>query len=429
MTTSPTTVNPTDPCGELLRAFGSCSMEAKIDAVLNIGSFHQRMAEQAIRDEVAMLCGRYRSRDKPHQGRYQRWGSNPGSIRLCGQRVPIRVPRVQDKQTNQARSLQSYRRLHNATVDDKKLTEVLLMGVSQRNYQRAAQEYADAFGLSATSVRRRFIQRGQQILHDFFEHRLDKLDLVGLWIDGKHFAKYQVVVAMGLTLTGEKVVLGFAQVPSENTEAIEGLLEDLIARGLRLGEGLLCMVDGSKGIHAAVRKVFGKYALVQRCCWHKQENVVAHVKKEDQPRYRKRLQSAYRKPTYAAAKAALTNLQTELQSSAPKAAASLAEGMEQTLTLHRLGLAQVLGRSLRTTNSIENLNSAFARLFHNVTHWMHSGQVHRWIALGAIESLRNLQKIPQAQHLPKLRMALQAHIGYTTHSNTTSTLLRPPPTN
>ncbi len=305
MTTSPTTVNPTDPCGELLRAFGSCSMEAKIDAVLNIGSFHQRMAEQAIRDEVAMLCGRYRSRDKPHQGRYQRWGSNPGSIRLCGQRVPIRVPRVQDKQTNQARSLQSYRRLHNATVDDKKLTEVLLMGVSQRNYQRAAQEYADAFGLSATSVRRRFIQRGQQILQDFFERRLDKLDLVGLWIDGKHFAKYQVVVAMGLTLTGEKVVLGFAQVPSENTEAIEGLLEDLIARGLRLGEGLLCMVDGSKGIHAAVRKVFGKYALVQRCCWHKQENVVAHVKKEDQPRYRKRLQSAYRKPTYAAAKAAL----------------------------------------------------------------------------------------------------------------------------
>ncbi len=220
MTTSPTTVHPTDPCGELLRAFGSCSMEAKIDAVLNIGSFHQRMAEQAIRDEVAMLCGRYRSRDKPHQGRYQRWGSNPGSIRLCGQRVPIRVPRVQDKQTNQARSLKSYRRLHNAKVDDQKLTEVLLMGVSQRNYQRAAQEYADAFGLSATSVRRRFIRRGQQILQDFFERRLDKLDLVGLWIDGKHFAKYQVVVAMGLTLTGEKVVLGFAQVPSENTEAI-----------------------------------------------------------------------------------------------------------------------------------------------------------------------------------------------------------------
>ena len=413
-----------------MRAFSPCSMQAKINAVLNIGTFIQHMALQIISDEVAALCGTYRSRrHRPHQGRYLRWGYNPGSIRLWGQRVRIRVPRVHDTRTNKARPLESYQRLRSTKVDDEKLTEMLLMGISQRNYQRAARQFAEAFGLSATSVRRRSIKRGAQTLEAFFERRLDSLDLVGLWIDGKHFAKYQMMVVMGLTLTGEKVVLGFAQVPSENTEAIQGLLEALIARGLRFQQGLLCMVDGSKGIHAAVDKVFGKYALIQRCCWHKQENVVAHLNKEDQDHWRKRLQAAYRKPTYAEAKAALTMIQETLKTSAPKAASSLAEGMEETLKLHQLGLAKPLGRSLRTTNSIENLNSAFSRLFHNVTHWMHSDQIQRWMALGAMESLRNLQRIPQAEHLPKLRMALHEHISCTAQLNTTSTLLRTPSTN
>ena len=396
---------------KLMAAFSDVGLDAKIESVLEYNQFQRSMAMQAMQDEVVELCGPFRSRDRTHARRYRRHGTNPGSIRIQGQRVPVRVPRVRDMQTSKERPLETYRIFHDAPVDEDALVELLLAGVSQRRYRATALKYADAFGLSDASVRRVFIRRSEAIMQEFFARDLGEYDLVGLWIDGKHFGKHQVIVAMGLTVTGEKIVLGFAQVPSESNEVIQGLLEDLIDRGLRFQQGLLCMVDGSKGIHAAVKAVFGRYVQVQRCCWHKRENVLAHVKEEDKEQYKDRLQKAYRRPNYDEAKADLLTIHAELETHAPKAARSLAEGMEETLTVHRLGVNEDLGRSLRTTNCIENHNSSISRLVRNVSHWQNSAQVHRWVALAAQRSVLHLRQIPQATHLPKLRAALQETLG------------------
>ncbi len=180
--------------------------------------------------------------------------------------------------------------------------------------------------------------------------------------------------------------------------------EDLIRRGLRFDQGLLCMIDGAKGFSKAVKDVFGAYVEIQRCCYHKRENVVGHLKKkEDQRRYRQRLQTAYREPDYHKAKQALLDIHADLAGWNNLAANSLMEGMEETLTLQRLGVAGELGQSLRTTNCMENLNSRIGDRLRNVKRWVNTDQLHRWMAMALTEIEPKLHRIPNAEYLPKLR--------------------------
>jgi len=164
-----------------------------------------------------------------------------------------------------------------------------------------------------------------------------------------------MIVCMGVTEAGYKKVLRFTQATTENARPIKEMLRDLIERGLSFEEGILCVVDGSKGLRKAIDEVFGSCAEVQRCQWHKRENVVSYLPKADQSEWRKKLQRAYLEPTYEAAKERLAGLHADLQQINRKAARSLEEGLEDTLTLHRLGLFEELGRNLKTTTEIENL--------------------------------------------------------------------------
>jgi len=161
---------------------------------------------------------------------------------------------------------------------------------------------------------------------------------------------------MGVTEKGYKKVLGFTQATTERHEPIKELLGDLIDRGLTFEEGILCVIDGSRGLRKAVGEVFGECVEIQRCQWHKRENVVSYLPKAYQKEWRGKLQRAYQEPTYEAAKERLTGLRAELEQINRKAARSLMEGLEETLTLHRLGVFEELGRSLKTTNCIESLN-------------------------------------------------------------------------
>jgi len=219
-----------------------------------------------------------------------------------------------------------------------------------------------------------------------------------------------MVIALGITLSGEKVILGFLQTGTENERVCSEFLHSLLERGLRIDKALLCIIDGAKGLHKAIEGVFGSFALIQRCQGHKRENVVSYLPKSQQVPWRRKLQVAYEKPTYAEAKEALPHCRKELRLINASAVTSLDEGREETLTLHRLGLFSALGASLKTTNCLESLLAQVARRTGKVCRWRHSDQKQRWVASALLDIEPKLRRIKGYRHLPTLRAALQREI-------------------
>ena len=215
-------------------------------------------------------------------------------------------------------------------------------------------------------------------------------------------------------MTGEKVILGFVQTATENGPVCAAFLRELIERGLQVEQGLLCVIDGAKGLRKAIQTVFGDHGIVQRCQWHKRENIVRYLPKGQQAAWRRKLQAAYEQPTYVLAKAALLRRRTELRLLNASAVTSLDEGFEETLTLHRLGLFGSLGISLKTTNCIESLNAQLGAYTAKVDRWRTSEQKHRWVASALLTIEPRLHRIKGYRHLPLLRAALQREIASST---------------
>ena len=216
-----------------------------------------------------------------------------------------------------------------------------------------------------------------------------------------------------MTLEGEKVILGFLQASTENERVCTDFLRGLIERGLCHDEGLLCVIDGSKGLRKAIQRVFGNRAVVQRCRWHKRENVLSYLPKSKQGTFRKRLQDAYQKPTMREAEKALLRARKELSLLNQSAVASLDEGFEETLTLHRLGLAEELRESFSTTNCLESINAQLGQRTDKVDYWKNSNQLHRWVATALLEIEPRLRKVRGYRHLPRLRRSLKARYSKT----------------
>jgi transposase-like protein len=265
----------------------------------------------------------------------------------------------------------------------------------------------EAFGLSGSSVSRRFIRASARALKELCERRLEGEEFVVLFLDGKTFAEDSLVIALGITRQGEKKILGFVQTATENEAVCAAFLRELVGRGLRTDQGLLCVIDGAKGLRKAIQTVWGQRAVVQRCQWHKRENVLRYLPKGRQATWRQRLQQAYEQPTYAEARAALRRLQRELRIVNRSAAASLDEGLEETLTLHRLGLFSALGLSLKTTNCLESLLSQVGQLTDRVDRWRTSDQKHRWVASALLAIEPRLRRIKGYRNLPQLQEALR----------------------
>ena len=226
---------------------------------------------------------------------------------------------------------------------------------------------------------------------------------MAVFLDGKTFADATMVIALGVTLAGEKRFLGFVETDMENATVLTPFLRSLVERGLDLFQGVLVILDGGKGLRTAVRKAFRGRALVQRCQWHKRENVVSYLAKNEQAMWRQRLQRAYNRPDYAEALGALETLHGELDERNQSAADSLAEGLDETLTLHRLGVYGVLGRSLKTTNCLESVNALVEERCAKVDHWQSSSQRHRWLATALLDIEPRLRRIRGYRHLPTLR--------------------------
>ena len=385
-------------------------LEQPIETQLEIVSHYMEICRifinSLIDQEVFEYTGERYNHNKPYKGRYSRWGYNPGSVKLGGQKIPIDVPRVFDKEESKNIALEYYEKLKDLPHQDQQVIFSVLRGLSMRDYGAVIDQLQDSFGLSSSSISRSFVEHSKEALEEFETRKLTSEEFIAIFMDGKCLAKQQMVIALGITITGRKIPLGVIQTTTENSTSIKGLLKNLIERGLKFENGLLFIIDGSKGMRKAILETFGNSAVIQRCQWHKRENVVSYLNEKDQQHFRKRLQAAYREPTYAKAKENLLSIHQELKNLNRSAANSLKEGLEETLTLHRLEINELFDRSFSTTNCIENLNSQLTKYIRKVKRWMSSDQRYRWVVLGMMESENRMRRVQNYKDLDLLKDAI-----------------------
>lgn len=386
-------------------AYEAMELNPKVQLIQDLTAIAMMHVTEVLQEEVEDLAGlKYGRAEDGHP--VHRHGTNPGTIRLAGQKVPIRVPRVRNGDGEIP--LESYRKLHqsNGEVDETLLHRVL-SGISCRNYEKAAVSIPGAIGLSSSTVSRSFIEASASQLRAFQERDLSGEDFIALYLDGKSFADTMMVVALGVTIDGTKRPLGFVETTTENKVVLTAFLRSLLARGLDVSQGILAVVDGAKGLRAAILAAFPKRALIARCHWHKRENVVGYLPKREQSSWRKRLQRAFDRPTLEEAEKELARLIDELEEINQSAANSLREGLEEILTLHRLGVFETVGRSFKTTNCLENINGMIEERCAKVDHWKNSNQKQRWMVAALIDIEPRLRRVRGCRHLPKLREAIQ----------------------
>lgn len=379
---------------------------ALIQELIPLGLLH---VNEVLAEEVNKLAGEKYKRNGLKG--CDRWGSQWGSVYIADQRLPMIVPRVRNVKANKEVQLRSYERLQEPRYVDEGLLRKILNGLSCRRYEECAEAIPEAFSLSPSTVSRRYIRASKRKLKEMGERRLEGYDIVAVVLDGKSFSEDEMVIALGITIEGDKVILGFIQTGTENAQVLTEFLQGLIERGLRIEKGILCVIDGGKGLKKAINKVFGRQALVQRCQWHKRENVVSYLPKSQQEKVRKNLQGAYEETTYDEAKAALKKVRDELSLINESAVRSLDEGLEETLTLHKLGLFKEIGLSLKTTNCLESVMAQIGQKTDKVDYWKNSNQKQRWLATALLDIEPRLNRIKGYRYLPELRLAIQRKLA------------------
>ena len=385
-------------------------LDVRVEAIQALIPLGLKAVAEELKQAVEELAGpRYQRGGQDRQ--FYRWGWQPGSVYLADQKVPVRVQRVRDAHRGQEVRLSVYEKLQEPRGADRQLLGRVLRGLGCRNYHETAALVPEVFGLSASTVSRRFIRASARKLQELQERDLSGYDLVAVFLDGKAFGDDETVTAVGITLTGEKVILGLVQTASESTVVCREFLDSLVERGLQFEQGLLFVLDGAKGFSAAVRSCFAGSAVIQRCRWHKRENVVSYLPESRRAVMRRKIQAAYEQPTYEKAKAALKKVRAELALQNQSAAKSLDEGLEETLTLHRLGLAQELRLSFATTNVIESIQAYLGRLTDHVDRYRSSEQKQRWVATALLEIEPRLRRVRGKSHLRALREAIQRELG------------------
>jgi transposase-like protein len=334
-----------------------------------------------------------------------RWGRQPGYVVFGGQKVAVERPRVRTREGEEV-ELDSYARLQHDGRRQRAVREGIVAGLTSRNYRRAVQSVVEGYGIEKSSVSREFVQASAAQLQELCEKKLEGLDLVAILIDGIHLGKQVLVVALGIAISGEKHVLGLWQGATENTTVVKELLEDLVARGLHPDRRYLFVIDGAKALRAGIERVFGSRAEVQRCQIHKRRNVKEHLPKSAQGDYDRRIRNAYAMTEYAAAKAELEKIFRQLERINPSAARSLEEGLEETLTVHRLGVGTLLRRTLASTNPIESCFSIVEKVTRNVKRWREGEQSLRWTATALREAQKKFRRVKGYRELERLQHKL-----------------------
>jgi transposase-like protein len=364
------------------------------------------VASAILEDEVARLCGqRYeRQPDRSHT----RYGRQRGVATLAGQKLPIDRPRVRRADGGGEAALETYARLQSGEAMPEAVLRRMVRGVSTRDYEEVIDVARDGFGVAKSSVSREFVRASAAGVKTLAERRFDGDRFPVVLIDGVEYAGETMVVALGITEDGTKRVLGLRQGATENAAVCGALLEDLVGRGLNAGRATLFVLDGSKALHAAVARAWGKNAVIQRCQVHKRRNVKAHVAEKHWPELERRLWEAYHETSYGTAKASLEATARWLDRLNPDAVSSLREGLEETLTVVRLGVPGALRRTLATTNPIESALSVTRRVTARVTRWRDGDMRRRWCVAGLLRAESKFCRVKGHRAMPTLVTSLEA---------------------
>ncbi len=321
-------------------------------------------------------------------------GEQNGVVSLAERKLRISKPRLRRKGKSKNREVEipAYEAMRTQSRIGGRMLDILMRGVSTRNYAQVLPEMAQTVGVSKSQVSREFIEASEQALKELMERRFDDKDILIVYIDGIVFSAYHVIVAIGVDSEGYKHVLGLRDGASENAAVCMALLEDLVERGVKPDRRRLFVIDGSKALRKAIDAVYGQENLVQRCRNHKRKNVLDHVSDSMKDTVKATMNAAYRLDSDKGM-ARLEELAEMLVLPHPSAAASLREGLSETFTVNRMGVVGALRRCLCTTNVIESPNSGIRRRTGRVSRWKDGSMVLRWVASAITETEKSFRRI------------------------------------
>ena len=375
--------------------------EALRELVLHAGL---EVFQALLEEERSELCGeRYKA--APERNAY-RHGSVPGEVVLGGRKITTARPRVRSIEGKEL-GLPTWEAMKAEDPLTERVLEQMLVGVSTRKYERSLEPVDPSLhshSTSRSSVSRRFKARTAAQVDEFLSRSLEGLDLPVVMIDGKHFWDHVLLIAMGIDSDGQKHPLGVVEGTTETEAVCRNLLDSLVARGLQVERARLFVIDGAKGLRRAIRTVFGQWALVQRCQIHKERNILDHLPKKLRDWARSAIRKAYKAESRQAARRRLLELAKQFEDKHPGAAASIREGLAETLTVIELGL------TLRSTNIIENVIGTLDRVARNVKRWRGGEMAQRWAVTGLLEASSRFRRISGHQHMPALLRALEAKV-------------------
>ena len=334
-------------------------------------------------------------------------GRQNGVVCLAERKVRVQRPRLRRKGGSSGAEVEppAYAAMQNDSRLGRRMLEILMHGVSTRNYRTVLPEMADTVGVAKSSVSREFVDASEGALKNLMERRFDDKDILIVYLDGLIFGQHHVIVALGVDSGGYKHVLGLTDGASENAAACKTLLEHLLARGVKPGRRRLFVIDGSKALRAAVDAVYGKDNPVQRCRSHKVRNVLDQLPKPQRDQAKAALRAAYRlEPTEG--KERLEQLAHWYEKDWPSAAGSLREGLEETFTINEIGLPGKLRRCLATTNLIESPGAGVRLRTRRVCNWKDGNMVLRWAAGAYLATEKQFRRIMGHEQLWMLKSYL-----------------------
>jgi len=365
--------------------------------------------QEFLADDVTNLCGQMYQRLPGKAAR--RWGSQAGVVTIAGRKVALQRPRARLVAGGEA-ELESYRYLQSPEAMPDNALRLLLRGVSTRNYEGCLEQVAEeGFGTKRSSISRHWVKATAKQMRELAERRFDDHNFVAIFMDGVSYGGEMMVVALGVTEKGYKIVLGLRQGATENATVCKDLLTDLRDRGLNTDGAVLCILDGSKALTAATKSIWGARCMIQRCQQHKIRNVLSYLADKYHDDIRGRMSAAYACKDWHEAEDRLHTLVTWLKRINADAAASLKEGLEETLTVQKLGLPVILAKSLVTTNPIESVFSSAATLTGRVKRWRQGNMKMRWATAGVLRAEAKFNRLKGFREIPILQEALRREVG------------------
>jgi len=358
----------------------------------------------AMNSECLRIAGPKHSKNPLRMANW--WGSDLRPVYYDKQEVIIDRPRLRGKDKKEI-PLATYEAFRDPQGMRESVLKNMILGISSRDYEEAVSGFLKGYGIKKSSVSRHFVKATAEQMRGFLERDLSGLDLIAIFIDGIEFKGHLLIVAMGLDRDGRKHILGLCQGASENAEVCKSLLEDMARRGLNTGKDYLFVLDGAKALRSATARMFGERALVQRCQQHKRRNVLKHLPEKHHNAIDARISAAYKMTDYNEARKSLDLTVRYLENLNPDAASSLKEGLEETLTVHKLGVTGLLKKTLATTNPLESCFSGVRTTTGRVKRWRGGDMAQRWAVAALLRAEKKFRRVKGYKELPKLAAVLQ----------------------